>query len=114
MVLALVEASGPITALPPEARWHTLGGQRTSPHWRSPTREGAAVIGLNAIGEFFAADTSGEALGAIVPVETIASPEEIHRDHTEVRPTAAVFGHFLRDWAKRCPAPASVRASERP
>jgi hypothetical protein len=72
------------------------------------------VIGLNAIGEFFAADSRGEALGPIVQVETIASPEDVDRDHTEVRPTAAVFGHLLRDWAKRCPAPGSIRAAGPP
>jgi hypothetical protein len=114
LTLALLERSPPVAALPQGARWHTLGGQRTSPHWSAPTRAGAAVIGLNAIGEFFAADSRGEALGPIVQVETIASPEDVDRDHTEVRPTAAVFGHLLRDWAKRCPAPGSIRAAGPP
>ncbi len=114
LTLALLDAAPPLAALPPTARWHTLGGQRTSPHWAAPTRAGAAAIGLNAIGEFFASDSTGEALGPIVPVETIASPEDVVRDHTEVRPTAAVFGRFLSDWAKRCPAPSSVRASAQP
>lgn len=111
LLLATLSASEPLTQLPREARWHTLGGQRTSPHWSAPTREGAAILGLDAIGEFFAVAPSGETLGPIVPVETIASPEDITRDHTEVRPTAAVFSHFLRDWARRCPAPDSIRAA---
>lgn len=114
LTLALLDAAAPLAALSPTARWHTLGGQRTSPHWSAPARPGAAVIGMNAIGEFFASDPSGEALGPVVPVDTIASPEDIGRDHTEVRPTAAVFGRFLGDWAKRCPAPASVRSSAAP
>jgi hypothetical protein len=114
MTLALLESSPSIARLPEAARWHTLGGQRTSPHWAAPSRPGAAVIGLNAIGEFFAADPRGDALGPIVQVETIASPEDVERDRTEVRPTAAVFGRFLRDWAKRCPAPGSIRAAGAP
>lgn len=111
LLLAVLSASEPLRSLPASARWHTLGGQRTSPHWSSPTRAGAAIHGLDAIGEFFAVSASGETLGPIVPVDTIASPADVASDHTEVRPTAAVFGHFLRDWAQRCPAPESIRST---
>ena len=111
LLLAIASASAPVRALPPAARWHTLGGQRTSPHWSSPTRPGATIHGLDAIGEFFAVAPSGDPLGPIVPVETISSPADITNDHTEVRPTAAVFSHFLRDWAQRCPAPESIRSA---
>lgn len=110
LLLSVLSASEPVRKLPPAARWHTLGGQRTSPHWSAPTRQGAAILGLDAIGEFFSVAPNGETLGPIVPVETIASPADITRDQTEVRPTAAVFSRFLRDWARRCPAPDSIRA----
>jgi hypothetical protein len=111
LLLAVLSASDPLRTLPSAARWHTLGGQRTSAHWSCPTRAGAAIHGLDSVGAFFAVSPTGDTLGPIVPVEPISSPAHIARDHTEVRPTAAVFGHFLRDWARRCPAPESIRSA---
>jgi hypothetical protein len=111
LLLAILSASEPLRALPAASRWHTLGGQRTSPHWTSPTRASAAIHGLDAVGEFFAVAPNGDNLGPIVPVETISSRADIARDHTQVHPTAVVFSHFLRDWAQRCPAPESIRST---
>lgn len=109
LTLALFGQAEPLKKLPRALRWHTMGGQRTSPDFRLAARPGAAICGLNSIGEFFAVDAAGNALGPHVPVATIAGPEDLASDHSEVLPTAALFGHFLRGWARQCPAPESIR-----
>jgi len=109
LTLALLAQAEPLKTLPRALRWHTMGGERTSPDWRLAARPGAVVCGLNSIGEFFAVDAAGNALGPHVPVESIAGPDDLARDHSEVLPTTALFGHFLRGWARQCPAPESIR-----
>ena len=114
LILALLGHSAPLKGLPSALRWHTMGGQRTAPDWSLPSRPGAVVGGLNSIGEFFAVDAKGDAVGPLSLVETIASPDDILTDHSEVRPTAALFGHFLRKWGRSCPAPESIRPGSPP
>lgn len=62
MLLALLSAHPSLKALPDAQRWHTLGGQVTSPYFDAG-RAGASVIGVNGISEFFALNAKGERVG---------------------------------------------------
>ncbi len=114
IVLALLSHATPLKALPESKRWHTMGGQRTSPDWALLSRPGAAVAGLNSLGELFVFDPAGTPLGPEIAVGSIATPDDIKKDESEVLPSAALFGHFLRGWGKTCPAPESIRPGAAP
>jgi hypothetical protein len=64
LVLALLTEQSGVRDLPKDARWHTLGGQVTSP-WFKPvaTRPGAYVMGINGVSQFLALDRKGERIG---------------------------------------------------
>jgi hypothetical protein len=63
LMLALLGSHGAVKALPGEARWHTLGGQVTSPWFHPPGRDGAYVLGVNGISELFMLDRTGARVG---------------------------------------------------
>ena len=53
-----------ISALAPAARWHTLGGQVTSP-WFKPGGDPASyILGINGVSELFVLDRKGERVGS--------------------------------------------------
>ena len=63
LMLSLVRSHEGVKALPPQARWHTLGGQITSPWFRPGPRPGAYVIGINGVSELFVLDRAGARVG---------------------------------------------------
>ena len=64
MLLALLSAYPAVQALAPEDRWHTLGGQLTSP-WFVPGGDPRTyLIGINGVSEFYALDRAGVRVGS--------------------------------------------------
>ncbi len=64
LVLAMMKAHPAVKALPESARWHTLGGQVTSP-WFKPGGDPASyILGINGVSELFALDRKGERVGS--------------------------------------------------
>jgi hypothetical protein len=63
LTLALLRAHDRVKAMPAEGRWHTLGGQITSPWFRPGQRPGAYVLGINGVSELFVLDRAGDRVG---------------------------------------------------
>lgn len=63
LVLALLWAHPAVKALPEAQRWHTLGGQVTSPWFEPGGEPGAAVLGINGVSELYALDRAGALVG---------------------------------------------------
>lgn len=63
MVLALLSAHPSVKALPAEGRWHTLGGQVTSPFFRPGGGPSSYLVGINGVSELFTLDRGGARLG---------------------------------------------------
>jgi hypothetical protein len=61
LVLALLSAHPGVVALPPEKRWHSLGGQVTSPSFRGG--DGVTLWSINGVSELFAVDATGQRVG---------------------------------------------------
>jgi hypothetical protein len=61
LLLALLSSHASLRALPQEARWHTMGGQVTSPHFKPPS--GEMVLSINGVSELFALNESGARIG---------------------------------------------------
>ncbi len=60
MLLALLSKHPGIVALPESARWHTLGGQVTSPWFDPGGGDEAYVLGINGVSELYALNKSGD------------------------------------------------------
>jgi hypothetical protein len=85
-------------SLAPDARWHTLGGQTTSPHYRSITGRGVAH-GIDAHGSVFDVSDSGTVRPG--PEMDVQRPTT-SRASAENRPAIAFWGSFFRDYVPKC------------
>lgn len=63
LLLALLHDHPGLRALPEEARWHTLGGQVTSP-WFSAGDPESFLVGINGVDQLYTLDRQGKRVGA--------------------------------------------------
>jgi hypothetical protein len=61
LLLALLKHHPNVERLQAAARWHSMGGQVTSPFFDAPP--GAAIMGINGVSELFVLDQKGERVG---------------------------------------------------
>jgi hypothetical protein len=64
LLLALMKAHPAVKALPEKARWHTLGGQVTSPWFKPGGSKDSYILGINGVSELFTLDRKGERIGS--------------------------------------------------
>lgn len=95
LLLALLAETRPMRTLPAEARWHTLGGQATSPHYRSITGRGA-VHGVDAHGFLFDVGDDGAVRRSGGRMESLRGPDDVTNAGPHNRPEIALLGAFLR------------------
>jgi hypothetical protein len=63
LVLAMMSAHPSLRALPEDKRWHTLGGQVTSPYFKPGGDPASYILGINGVSELFALDKQGQRVG---------------------------------------------------
>lgn len=95
LTLGLLSSSAPLRDLPRTSRWHTIGGQATSPWFIPPGDRGGSVWGVDAWSRTFVLDGQGNALGLREIVEPVSSPEAIATSPSAIRPAAAVVKRLL-------------------
>ena len=64
LLLAMMKAHPSMTALPAAERWHTLGGQVTSPWFDPGGNKASYILGINGVSELFALDRNGQRVGS--------------------------------------------------
>lgn len=64
LLLAMLKAHPSMKALPAEARWHTLGGQVTSPWFEPGGNKDSYILGINGVSELFTLDHNGQRVGS--------------------------------------------------
>jgi hypothetical protein len=101
LILALLAESGPLRALPAEARWHTLGGQASSPHYRSVTGRGL-LHGIDAHGRIFDVSESGRVRPSGIEMEPLRGSDDVAHAGPHNAPGVAFLGSFLRGFASHC------------
>jgi Sulfatase len=102
-VLTLLSHAPGMQALPSEHRWHTLGGERTSPFFMPP-RADVKVVGINCLAGFYGTDENDRTL---LPPETasfVTSANDIYTSSPSLIPVAATFSRFLNGYATACPS----------
>ena len=95
LLLALLSSAAPLRDLPEGKRWHTLGGQATSPWFSFPGNPEVRVWGVDAFSRLFALDARGKAVGVREPVAPVSSPAEVGASPSAIRPAAAVIRRLL-------------------
>ena len=64
LLLAMLKAHPSVKALPAASRWHTLGGQVTSPWFKPGGDKATYIVGINGVSELFALDRKGVRVGS--------------------------------------------------
>ncbi len=96
MILALVSANPAITAMPASAKWHTLGGQRTSATFAPGGDERSFIIGINGVSEFFTLDREGTRVGGYEDSVFLKTRADRYRVTPRLIPVAATLAETLR------------------
>lgn len=101
LLLALLSAHPALRALPESERWHTLGGQRTSPHFKAGEEANAALLGINGVDELFLLDAQGKRVGAYEDVVFLRTAGDAEGVTPHLIPAAATVLDLQR--TPRCP-----------
>lgn len=94
MLLALLSAHPNVKALPAAQRWHTLGGQLTSPYFQPGG--GATLLSINGVSELFAVDAAGERLGDYQDSVFLKTRADRYRVTPRLIPVTATLQQVLR------------------
>lgn len=99
LLLALLHAHPGVRALPPDARWHSLGGQVTSPWFQPGGEPGSFIVGINGVDELYALDRQGHRVGSYEDVVFLRT----RADREQVTPRLIPIGATLVDTLRRPP-----------
>lgn len=109
LLLALLSKSAELRRLPPEARWHTLGGAVTSPWFGGPTGESAALSGIDSATEFFSLDAEGRRIGPVANAGPLEAASDLYTACPPLQPVRSLLASFLNGYANECRGPGTFR-----
>jgi hypothetical protein len=102
LLLALASAHPGVRALPEPARWHSLGGQLTSPWFDAGEPAGAVIMGINGVAELFALDAQGRRVGEYEASIFLRTRADRYRVTPRLIPVTATLRDVMRR-AVTCP-----------
>lgn len=114
LVLALLSAAPGMRNMPEGRRWHTLGGQTTSPEFRAPFNPKALVWGLAADTRLFTVTESGATSfhgHSQNPPTSLGDLAQL--DKEPLAPEARLLAAFLRDYDEPCGGTTDENAQEK-
>lgn len=94
MLLALLSSHPNVVALPENQRWHTLGGQLTSPFFLPGG--GATLLSINGVSELFTVDAKGERVGSYEDSVFLKTRADRYRVTPRLIPVTATLQQVLR------------------
>lgn len=100
MILALLSHAPQLATLAPDKRWHTLGGQRTSPYFRSDSLGNVPVWGIDSTRAVFVVHPNGTtSQNGQYSLPVIGDPTQAA---ASIEPIAGLLGAFLRNYDGVC------------
>lgn len=96
MLLALLKHHPGLAALPKEERWHTLGGQVTSPYFQPGGAKESFLVGINGVDQLYALDAQGTRVGAYEDAIFLRTKAERAVVTPRLIPVAATLVDVLR------------------
>jgi hypothetical protein len=94
LLLAVLSKSTAVSSLPAEKRWHTMGGQVTSPFFRS-IKSGAVIHAVNGVSEIVALDGQGQRIGEVESSSFLKSSADRYRLTPSLIPAASPVARVL-------------------
>jgi hypothetical protein len=110
LVLGLLSQSRELSSLPKSQRWHTLGGQSTSPSFESPTGQGQ-VFGIDAHAQLFDVGANGRTHATGIVMDTLRTGDDLRNASPMNRPMLAFWGSFLRGFGAACTQASAIRSA---
>jgi hypothetical protein len=102
LVLELLSHLRQLRSIPEAWRWHTIGGQRMSVHFRAPRHPEAAVLGVDGASRVFV--VGGD--GVFLPVNDVARPTfdlaRVSATAPDLLPATAFLAAFIQSYGSRC------------
>jgi hypothetical protein len=80
-----------VKALPPAARWHSLGGQVTSPHFAPGGEPGSFLLGINGVSELYVLDRQAHRVGSYEDSVFLKTRADRYRVTPKLIPVAATL-----------------------
>ncbi len=104
LLLALMKFHPGLRALPEPARWHTLGGQVTSPWFQAGGEASSFLLGINGVDELYVLDRQGARVGSYEDAVFLRTRVDRAQVTPRLIPVASTLVKTLRI-AKSCEGP---------
>ena len=109
LVFALLSKTKELRAIPSEWRFHTFGGQATSPHFTFAERPTARLWGTDSAAFVFSASADGD----VEPYEnkncSFSNAHDLDTMNPSLRGTAALLSSFAKGYLRRCEGQVRLR-----
>ncbi|MDB5220169.1 MAG: sulfatase [Myxococcaceae bacterium] len=102
LVTALLSSTAEVKAIPDAWRFHTYGGQATSPHFAFDARPSARVWGTDSAAFVFSADADASVTAFAIKNRAFSGPEELATLNPSLRGPAAFLASFTKGYLTRC------------
>ena len=112
LVTALLSSTRELESIPEPWRFHTYGGQTTSPHFAFDARPGARVWGTDSAAFVFSADPDATVTAYENKNRAFSGPSELEAINPSLRGPAAFLASFAKGYLGRCEGQARLRMNQ--
>jgi hypothetical protein len=102
LVTSLLSSTRELESIPAPWRFHTYGGQATSPHFAFDARPGARIWGTDSAAFVFSADADASVTAYPNKNRAFSGPEELDSLNPTLRGPAAFLASFTKGYLTRC------------
>lgn len=96
LLLALMKSHPGLKGLPEAARWHTLGGQITSPYFQPGGDHASYILGINSVSELYALDRNGVRVGSYEESVFLKTRADRYRVTPRLIPVTSTLVEIMR------------------
>jgi len=108
--MALLSSSKELRSIPTAWRFHTMGGQATSPHFAFAARPAARIWGTDSAAFVFSADAGGNVSTYENKNRPFSDVGELDAMNPSLRGPAAFLSSFVRGYLTRCESHVRLRS----
>lgn len=109
LVTSLLSSTRELRSIPEAWRFHTFGGQATSPYFAFDARPNARVWGTDSAAFVFSADADASVTAYENKNRAFSGPSEMDTLNPSLRGPAAFLGSFVKGYLARCENQAKLR-----
>jgi hypothetical protein len=110
LVTSLLSATRELKSIPEAWRFHTYGGQVTSPHFTFDAKPSARIWGTDSAAFVFSADAEGSVTAYEHKNSAFSEASQLDDLNPSLRGPAAFLGSFVKGYLLRCESHAKLRS----